>query len=338
MTFRPDESDDRTDAPRGPILFLIDVEPDARKTDGIADGGWKGSDDALEHLDRLRHQFEDATGAPVQFNWFLRADPQIEATWGRLDWLAESCPRIVRAICDSGDFRGMHIHMWRWSEARRLWFNDFSDPEWTAQCLGSSIDGFKLIFGDAPTACRFGDRWLNQHAVDLMRASGIRYDLTIEPGMPDVPIHDDPNATGSTPDYRGALREPYVPSSENFLEAAEESAAVNPDGSAALCMVPLTTSLPAWRLVRRPPYLMKASRSPNLALSSSHVLPHLQSQLASETQALVTIVLRSGDLSDPDFRGNFLRTTSALVRESSLARWEFTNPARAVEMIRASRR
>lgn len=318
-----------TDGPRRPILFLIDVEPDARKTHGDDSGGWKGSDDAVEHLDRLRDQFAEATGAAAQFNWFLRADPQIEATWGRADWVASACPRILRAINDNGDYCGIHPHLWRWNESRRWWFNDFDNAEWAAECLATSIEGFTRIFGRAPRACRFGDRWLSQNAVELMRESGISFDLTIEPGMPDVRVHDDPNAAGSLPDFRNAPREPYIPSSDDYLVIRETNGCTAPDGD-ELYMIPLTTSLPAWRLVRRPPYFMKASRSPNLALESSHVLPHLQSLLNTASSALVTVVLRSGDLADSRFRENFLRTTDGLARHPALSHCEFTNPAEAL--------
>lgn len=87
---------------RRSVLFLIDVEPDARKTPDAA-GGWEGSESALEYLEDMRSKLEEATGVRVQLNWFLRADPQIERTWGRADWVAEACPRIIRTIVDHGD-------------------------------------------------------------------------------------------------------------------------------------------------------------------------------------------------------------------------------------------
>lgn len=67
---------------RRSVLFLIDVEPDARKTPDAA-GGWEGSESALKYLEDMRSKLEEATGVRVQLNWFLRADPQIERTWGR---------------------------------------------------------------------------------------------------------------------------------------------------------------------------------------------------------------------------------------------------------------
>jgi hypothetical protein len=173
---------------------------------------------------------------------------------------------------------------------------------------------------------------LNQNAVELMDAAGIRYDLTIEPGLPDAPIVDDRHATSWLPDYRNAPREPYHPSAENFL--VPQCAAGSPRG---LWMVPLTTTPPAWRLMHRPPYLLWATRPPNLSLRSSYVWPHLRTQLDLETSLPLTIVFRSGDVVRPRFLRNFLRTTRQLVKHRALARCEFTNPATALARWRASR-
>lgn len=316
---------------RRSVLLLIDVEPDARKTRGGL-GGWEGTRKAQEHLQQFRRQLEDQTKARVEFNWFLRADPQIRKTWGKTDWVAEACPQLLRTIAGAGDYCGIHPHLWRWHERRGEWYNDLNDPEWTAECLHASIEAFRGMFDRPPEACRFGDRWLNQHAVDLMQASGIRYDLTIEPGLPDEVIFDDPYATGRLPDYRGTPREPYQPSPGNFMVPDRGEGT-----RSSLWMVPLTTTPPAWRLVRRPPYLVKASRSPNLSLRSTYVWPHLRSQLDLVTDVPLTMVVRSGDLATGHYLGNFLQTTRQLATHPALRECEFTNPATAVARWRASR-
>lgn len=306
------------------VLFIIDVEPDARKT-RQGSGGWEASEAALEHVGRLRGELEETSGSEVKFNWFLRADPQIEQTWGRADWVAEACPLIIRTITDRGDYSAIHPHLWRWHSRRREWFTELNDPAWTSECLHTAINAYSGIFGRRPDACRLGDRWMDQPTVQLLRELGFRFDLTIEPGLPDTPIHDDRHATAWLPDYSSAPRHPYVPSNENFLVPAHE-----PIDSKALWMLPLTTTLPAWRFVRRAPYVIKASRSPNLALSSGYVWPHIRNQLEQESDAPLSMVLRSGDLTNPVFLKNFLHTTGELVRHPGLRRCEFTTPDAAV--------
>jgi hypothetical protein len=313
------------------VLLLIDVEPDLRKPHGDP-GGWEGTRAALSYLATLRRGLENATGIRVQFNWFLRADPQVRKCWGRASWVADACPRLVETIEGRGDYCGIHPHLWRWHARREEWFNELDDPGWMSECLQTSIEAFREIFHRPPEACRFGDRWLSRRAVELMQASGIRFDLTIEPGLPDEPVFDDAHATSRLPDYRTAPREPYCPSRGDFL--APQSEAAN-DGS--LWMVPVTTSVPAWRLTRRPPYVVKASRPLNLSLRSSYVWPHLRAQLETSTAVPLVTVVRTGDLGRAPFLKNFLRTTRRLLDHEALTRCEFTNPAVAVARWRAFR-
>jgi hypothetical protein len=321
----------RATAHRRCVLLLIDVEPDLRKAHG-AQGGSEGTQKALSHLAAFRRQLEEVTGIRVEFNWFVRADPQVSKIWGRANWVADACPQLIETIERHGDYCGIHLHLWRWNARRGEWFNEFNDSGWAAECLRVSIGAFQQIFHRPPEACRFGDRWLNQNAVELLQVSGIRFDLTIEPGLPDEPVFDDPHATGWLPDYRAAPREPYRPSSGNFLAPEREAANRSP-----LWMIPLTTTSPAWRLVRRPPYLLKASRSPNLSLRSSYVWPHLRTQLDLRTSAPLVIVLRTGDLGRGYFVRNFLRTTRQLLKHAALPRCEFTNPPTAVARWEAPR-
>ena len=312
------------------ILLLIDLEPDPRKTRGSS-GEWEGSHKALPHLEALRRQFQKHTHKPVLFNWFIRADPQIEKSWGRADWVVKACPEIVRTIKEHGDGCGIHPHLWRWDARRGEWFNDFNDLAWIAECLHTSIQAFRRVFDHSPELCRFGDRWLNQKTVELMHASGIRYDLTIEPGLPNRRVFDDPYATGRLPDYREAPREPYRPSKENFL--VPEFSEVN---DSSLWMVPLTTTAAVWHLIRRPPYLIKASHAPNLALRSSNIWPHLREQLNLETKLPLVIVLRTGDLAISQWFRNFSETTQQLVKHPALADFEFTNVDNAIAECQAS--
>ena len=307
-----------------PILLLIDVEPDDRKT-MAGKSGWESSEDAGDRLEALRARLAAATGRPVHYNWFFRCDPQIERTFGRADYVAGACPHIIRRAAANGDESGIHVHLWRWDETAGHWFNDLTDPAWLDQCLSTSIGAFDRIFGERPRMARFGDRWLSQAAVDAMKSAGIVYDFTVEPGFPGEHIHDDPHATDSLPDFRNAPREPYVPLPGNYLEAQNGAS-----GSGDFWIVPLTTTKPKLRLVRRKPWLMRASRSPNLALATSFVWPHIKRLLDSPSRSPVVIVFRGGDLANRKFAANFARTTELLSRHPALAWCEFTTASEAV--------
>jgi hypothetical protein len=307
-----------------PIIFAIDVEPDDRQT-AKGKSGWESSEAAIDKLELLRTDLETATGRLVRYNWFFRFDTQIEQTFGRADFVAEACPRVIRAVIERGDAAGIHVHLWRWSERNSTWFNDFADPDWVAECLAVSMKAFDGVFGYRPDMARFGDRWLSQQAVDLMSDAGIHYDLTVEPGLPGGGIHDDPRATDTLPDYRRAPRVPYQAQPGDFLEPSSRFEA------GRMWMIPMTTTAPAWRLVRRAPYIMKASRSPNLALNTAYVWPHLEKQLAKPNDAPLVFVFRSGDLGTSSFKRNFDSTTRLLARHPALRYCTFTDPPSAIE-------
>ena len=315
-----------------PILFLIDVEPDARLTRAGADA-WKASVDSLDPIGRLREALESATGTRVRFNWFLRTDPQIAQTWGRSDAIGRDCPSIIRAIDRHSDFAGIHVHLWRWHADRGEWFNDFTDRAWARECLQTSIDGFTSVFGGAPDATRFGDRWLDQHIVDALPSFGIRYDLSIEPGMPASAVWDDPHANALLPDYRAAPRVPYVPAPANFLCA--RSSAPEPDD---LWLLPLSTSPLKWRLSRARPYVVRNCFQPNLSKPPHQVWPHIQAHLDAGAAAPLTIVVRSGDLALPSALQNFLETTRRLTQHPALADCVFTTPPDVVRVLQKTHR
>ena len=312
-----------------PIIFAIDVEPDDRKTDG-AGRGWEGSRDALGHLEEFRSRLETRMRRPVQLNWFIRTDPQIRITWGAADYVAFACPELLQSIDQHGDYAGTHLHLWRWNQKLGVWFNDFRDRDWLTECFETSVEGFKRIFGNPPEACRFGDRWLNQAAVDMMRARGIRYDLTIEPGLPAERLQDDPLATDPLPDFRRAPRKPYRPHTADFLLPHPR-----PGAADSLWMIPLTTSQPFWAIGGNWPFARRLSRTPNLVTPPELLWPWMSAYLDRPGVDPLVMVIRSGDLSNPECLHNFVETIGRLEVHPEIGRCEFTSPAVTVGRLEA---
>ena len=226
------------------IVLAIDIEPSGRSV--LNPNDWDGTLAAFDELTQWRSQLEQQAASPVLFNWFLRFDPQIEETWGCVGGVETACPELVPFLKAGNDFCGIHTHFYRWSAARNRWFSEFSDAAWSRECLARSIAGFERLFGYRPLASRFGDRWCSNELVSLLRAEGIRYDLTVEPGLPDQPLFDDPHTTCWLPDYRRAPRVPYRPSPADYLVPDSKP------GNSKLWMVPITTTTPIrWVPVRR---------------------------------------------------------------------------------------
>ena len=308
-----------TRPPRNAIL-LIDVEPDERIMGDC--NTWSGTHSAMALLDGVRAELETRTRQPVAFNWIIRMDPQVEKIWGRADWTTHSLPGLLEAISHHGDHPGIHVHLWKWHEKRQQWYSEFNDVAWLELCLRLSVETFAKVFGHPPSMCRFGDRWLSDDVLRLEAALGIQYDLTLEPGLCDMPLFDDPLATAWLPDFRRAPRHPYRPQTGNFLEPG--------GGAARPWMIPLSSTKPAFRPVRRPPYLLKASYPANLALSPRVIGPLLDHELDRATHDPLVVVLRSGDVGQPEFRANIERNFARLLAHPGLAHCRFTGPQEAI--------
>lgn len=267
-------------------LFLIDVEPDLRCPS--PDSNWEGNHLALQQLKTLRYRLEQRTSRPVRFNWFFRLDPQIEHIWGRLDQVTQACPKLLDQVAEWNDHRGVHCHLWKWDDKHRRWYNEFSDSAWEEHCLRSSVKSFADVFGFAPTAVRMGERWMSPTLPPLMRELGIRYDFSIESGVPSEPVFDDPYATALLPDFTSYPTDPW-----------------NPDGDPRLTMIPMTASKPHWIRIYRFPYVQRRRVTMNLVLHPQIVAATLREESLRQTQTPMVVVLRAADLAQPWALANY---------------------------------
>src|SRR4051812_25682576 len=78
---------------------------------------WRATDECLRLIASLRHAREQRTGRRVPVNWFWRADPQIEKTFGRADFAVVRFLRQIEHQGHSDDVHGNHPHGWRWSDS-----------------------------------------------------------------------------------------------------------------------------------------------------------------------------------------------------------------------------
>jgi hypothetical protein len=117
------------------------------------------------------------------------------------------------------------------------------------------------------------------------------------------------------PDTRGMPRVPFRPADADELP----------------WIIPLTTSRPRWQPAWYPPFVVRASVSPNLGLSPLLVGPHLGRELARVTADPLLLVLRTGDLGQPRRLAHVRRNVARLLDHPGLARCELTTPPIAVE-------
>jgi hypothetical protein len=283
----------------------------------------------------LRNRLHEGTKAPVVLNWFPRFDPHIQHAFGRRDWVVEACPDLFPTAVANGDFIGIHVHMWRWHAARGVWFSDFADAAWRAECIGSSVEGYRSVFGARPIASRFGDRTLQHDDIALLRQSGIRYDLTVEPGAPAHRLSIDPLASRHLPDYRRAPRRPYQPSSSDYLIPRQPASTGEPGED--LWLVPMTvTGRSYWIPLRHSPFVIRAALPLNLVLRPRRAWAQLSAEMDRESPEPIVSILRSGDLSDPGLLANFRFITQRMARHPRIGQCRFVSVDRAVETFAAS--
>ena len=302
---------------RRPIVLMLDVEPDERRA-GETDP-WLGTQAAVEAMAAWRVEAARRTGTTVQLNWFLRLDPQVEKLFGRVDFVPHSLPALIASMERHQDHAGIHTHLCRQNPAGR-WYSEFTDVAWLEHCLRGAVDAFTRNFGRPPVASRMGDRWLSNDAVRLLIDLGLRYECTVEPGLPDMPIFDDPLATAWLPDYRPAPRHPYRPRAGNFLQAGDQP----------LWILPLSTTPLRLRPVRRPPYLVRGSYPLNLSLSPRAMLNHLDNELARVTREPLVLVIRTGDFGVPHWRPALERNLARILAHPGLAHSQFVDVPTAV--------
>lgn len=203
-----------------PILICVDIEPDLRLVDPIAQVDWLGFERAAPLIEQLRPRMESATGRPAHVSWFLRMDPQVAHVYGDAGWAAKRYRRDFDSFLAAGDELGIHLHTWKWDDDKSAWKQDFADQSWVTHCVESAFAAFESAFGTTCRAFRFGDRWMNDETMHLIERLGATSDSTIEPGRVGTETPDE--YIGTFHDYSDVPRYPYRPSRADFMSPKPE--------------------------------------------------------------------------------------------------------------------
>ena len=222
---------------RIPVILCVDLEPDDFFVDRNNPKPWSGFEFSHGYLQDLRSRFEGATGRSVHFCWSIRMDPQVAIAYGSPAWVVDQYAAFFEEYRSHGDDLGIHVHTYRWSKSRDAWLDDCGNPEWVTECLESSVDSFRNAFGESSQTLRFGNFWLSTRAVNEAEALGLKYDLTIEPGLQSI-LKDGnkPPQSGPTPDFFRVPRVPYRPSITDFRNQSDAGRSRN------ITMIPLTSA------------------------------------------------------------------------------------------------
>jgi hypothetical protein len=284
-----------------------------------------------------RQKLERATGTAVHFCWFLRMDPQIASGYGSAKWIAEQHGPILKQLESKGDELGLHVHAQRWDRTTCQWIADYGDQQWISSCVVSSFAAYKSYFGRACESLRFGDYWTNNDSVELVDRLGVKYDLTVEPGMRADPVLS--TRTGVWPDYRNSPNHPYRPSYDDFQRP-------NMKSGRPLWMIPLTgvryegpKALRLWRakrLARAFGFDRQAHHESSRAGldTTPEIFRNLVEGLLKISNArYLAFVVRTDAYTRPPERLNLQENIEFLSRCSSVNKLRFTTPRTALAIL-----
>jgi len=230
-----------------PAIWRIDIEPD--EFPSAAASSWSGFVAMVTLLRELRQRLADRLGLDGHPTWFVRFDPDLERSEGRVDAVVDKHRGLIDELLAQDDSFGIHVHYHRWDERQHVPFSDHADMEWITHCFDVSAATFAQCFGEPVRRSSQGGYFLHERVVERAIAAGVEVDVTVEPGLPakaaDPSLGD--YATAPTSDFRSFPRQPYYPSRAALSVPAPSRAAARP-----ILIVPLTaydyeTALTPWR-------------------------------------------------------------------------------------------
>lgn len=198
-----------------PLMYGIDVEPDGREVDRAAPD-WRGTVEFFKKLPELRDRLSRIAGQPVVFNWFVRADPQVEIAHGHAGWALQEFAADWKAALAAGDEIGLHMHPWRWDDARSRWVQDHADAEWMTHCLRMALETYQNHFGHPAGSYRGGDHFFNDAVARQLEEAGVRVDYSLEQLPESERLVPYELGTGVIPDMSRVPHHAYRPSTADF--------------------------------------------------------------------------------------------------------------------------
>lgn len=316
-----------------PVIVSIDVEPDERQLNGRSRKEWDGFERTLESFDGFRSKLERAIRAPVTFSWFLRMDEQIKQTYGSYSWVVERYGRNIQRLEVAGDELGLHTHSWRRHESGGKWIAEYADQSWICGCLYQNFKAFEQAFGRRCVSFRFGDRWMNNETMTHLELLGVKFDLTMEPGIKTTPA-ESTVAVDSFPDCARALTYPYKPSRVDFRQPTRSDR--------ELWEIPITTGqvpgrFPTVKRILRTIGLERltppCTLALNLGLYERNFRTVVNNSLAREKPTYLAIVVRTDACLHSRTRTAVQRNMDFLLSHPLVTSFSFVSPAEAIGLL-----
>jgi len=199
-----------------PVHFAFDLEPDERMP-SVENATHDNAGVSLREMQTLRHEIEDATGAPASFGWYVRMDRHVETLFGNANAIVERYAGLLEKAALAGDEIGLHIHSIEQSKSG--WRANYSDADLIDETMEHSVEAYRAFFGKTCRAARMGDMWTSTRCVSKLDELGIHYDLTAESGLRPQSLdaqYPNTNSKGRRPSMMHIGQAPYQPDPKQF--------------------------------------------------------------------------------------------------------------------------
>ena len=159
------------------LNLTIDLDPDGQN-EVMRDRNtlnFKSLELLMSELDTVRPEI---SGEPLRFNWFIRADRQIEQSFGKVDGLMRHYRAFWDRALSSGDELCWHPHLYKNVNGNFVLIDDEADCLNELRYLWDEIDPCGYPFA----TFRCGEARMTSAIFDLVESFGFLQDSTAIPG------------------------------------------------------------------------------------------------------------------------------------------------------------
>ncbi len=324
-----------------PIIFCIDVEPDARLVPREDPPPWTGYEESFTFLNGLRNEIQETTGVPVHYTWLYRLDPQVELCHGTAEWPITHYESFFQTLEEAGDELGLHPHAWRWNDEKNNWVADHANQPFINECLDMSVEAYTRAVGRPPNSLRFGDKFYNEASSRHAESLGLQYDMTPEPGTKPAPaiVTDGSELfTGQLGDFTDMPNTPYRRSETDWKTP-------DPSRENGMWIIPLSAGLPesTFGRIKRQAKSLIGKSTPAPKPMTLNLNRHVETQMRIADRLLATLerpyiacVIRAYDLAKPDSRMRINGVLRALITHPKASEFQFMRPEEAIVTLEAA--
>lgn len=202
-------------------LLVIHIEPDRgtfTPATALEPEPWLGFERAVPAINRLREELS----IPLRVEWLLRMDPHIGRVYGSPDWAVGHYARLFETLFAQNEHIGVHVHSFRFDEARQNWVMDMEDQQYINDCISMGAEQFGAAMGKPALSIAMGNHQMSQATLDHIQQEGFKYDISTVGARSYAHFNKRLLVQGSPADFSQLPTQPYQPQPGDYQRTATE--------------------------------------------------------------------------------------------------------------------